>query len=134
MERIKKYIKIEWITKNQEIILSIIDQTHRGSNFGTTIAINGTSSFTSKNDITLYSDCYPERGRIGSNLFYVRGNHMNKDYDHIRFPKKSLIYFINAINEYNSYNNSPEIQYEFAEATKIIGIIKISLPMELFEL
>lgn len=97
-----KHLKIAVISTPITNAIQILDQTHRGKDFGPINVACG-SQFVASNGITLCSDASPEFSQSAMTL-YVRGEYEDSDDAFIPINKlEDLDKIIDAVMEYNSY-------------------------------
>lgn len=115
----KKYIKIEAehvdiSKKNSDMMVWIVEQSHKGQQFGENIKDDGTQedgfSFSTKIDgkmFALTSCLYPAEGN--PNSFCMRGTIATRDHDIITIPYAKYLKVLEAIAAYNEHEFSGEI-------------------------
>lgn len=98
----KKHIKVKYIEipEMQIVVLQVIEQTHRGKDFG-----NSRCYYTAPNGVTLYSVCQPEviiKSPDGCVChLYVRGTAISHDNAPIPVPIEYWDCIKRAIRSYN---------------------------------
>jgi len=114
----KKILKIKSISAPSKIYkyitFQIIEQSHRGSNFG-----DESSDFSASNGIVLASSLFPQ---IGYTAFYVRGTNHDEDDKILKTTSKTFERIQFAIQEYNNFFNGKKISIGQDDYIKRIGI------------
>ena len=108
-----KHLKIEVLTTAWGKILRIVEQTHRGKEFGR----DGQESFTASNGFLLQSYCFPEGGGAGESLL-VRGSSVKEDMKIVVVRSDEwLERCCEALREYNRifFEEVPKVEIEVIE-------------------